>query len=280
MIAMYRLVRTQEQRSARWNFSFRATNESRRNLSNNVLTLASWYVAAFFFTWVWATISRAVQAVTGSIPFPLLVLFSLSLPGQGLLNFFVYNRSRYLRYFKKNPNAGWCNFVPSLFSPRSTAAVSKYGSSALSCGRNSGDGSHDSDQEGDQFNDEPEANRSKPPNTDELASKAASVQVKIEHSNDENIRHCEVTSSACQPSNLRPFARRSTNGTEIESMQGSEHDREDRYGEDKKVGHLKVHEDAVSSTVTDIANSNITPVDMDPGIEQSSSEEGIKHNPK
>ena len=44
--------------------------------------------------------SRIVEATTGSIPYPLIVMFVSTLPGQGFWNFLVYIRPRYLRYLR------------------------------------------------------------------------------------------------------------------------------------------------------------------------------------
>jgi len=75
-----------------------------RSLTNQVAWQGFYYVASFYATWIFASLSRVVQMTTGDIPYVLLILFAFTLPGQGLWNFLVYIRPRYLRYLKEHPN--------------------------------------------------------------------------------------------------------------------------------------------------------------------------------
>lgn len=73
---------------------------TKKNLGEQVAWQALWYVGALYITWVFATTSRIVQVITGTIPYPLVVAFVATLPGQGFWNFLAYIRPRYLRYMK------------------------------------------------------------------------------------------------------------------------------------------------------------------------------------
>jgi len=73
---------------------------TKKNLGKQVAWQALCYVGALYIAWVFATTSRIVQKITGKIPYPLLVAFVATLPGQGFWNFLAYIRPRYLRYMK------------------------------------------------------------------------------------------------------------------------------------------------------------------------------------
>ena len=59
---------------------------------------------AFIITWIFPTLTRLMQAITGSSPFWLILLMTIFLPMQGLINALVFLRPKYQAYRKNNPN--------------------------------------------------------------------------------------------------------------------------------------------------------------------------------
>ena len=58
----------------------------------------------FIITWIFPTLTRLMQAITGSSPFWLILLMTIFLPMQGLINAMVFLRPKYQAYRKNNPN--------------------------------------------------------------------------------------------------------------------------------------------------------------------------------
>merc|ERR1719401_349115 len=98
MVAMFettRAVFVTEGRSDRWG------SKNERVLGKQVASQALCFVGAMCLTDVFSSASRVAQMLTGEIPYWLAVLMAATLPGQGLWNFLVYCRPRYLRYRKE-----------------------------------------------------------------------------------------------------------------------------------------------------------------------------------
>lgn len=72
--------------------------------AHKVLHQACFFLGVFYLTHVWSTSNRIIQAVSGESMFPILLLHSFFDPLQGLLNYFVYQRPRYLKLRRLNPD--------------------------------------------------------------------------------------------------------------------------------------------------------------------------------
>mmetsp|Transcript_8141 Transcript_8141/g.14729 ORF Transcript_8141/g.14729 Transcript_8141/m.14729 type:complete len:336 (-) Transcript_8141:770-1777(-) len=62
--------------------------------SRQMLHQAVFYLGVFYLTWLFVTINRMYQLVTGDSSYPLLVLHSMFGPLQGFLNFIVYRHGQ------------------------------------------------------------------------------------------------------------------------------------------------------------------------------------------
>lgn len=62
--------------------------------SRKMLRQAGFYLGVFYITWLFVTINRMYQLITGKSSFPLLVLHSIFGPLQGFLNFIVYRHGQ------------------------------------------------------------------------------------------------------------------------------------------------------------------------------------------
>ena len=77
--------------------------ETTKIRSRRVAKQAFWYLLAFYTTWIFPSIVRAMQAADADIGFRLRLLFTIFAPLQGLLNSLVYIRPRFSRNREKNP---------------------------------------------------------------------------------------------------------------------------------------------------------------------------------
>lgn len=77
--------------------------DSVRQLTNQVFWQSILYCAAFYITWTFPTVLRSQQAMQKSPPYFVWVGVVIFSPFQGVFNFFVYCRPRYLRYRQKHP---------------------------------------------------------------------------------------------------------------------------------------------------------------------------------
>ena len=59
------------------------------------------YIGAFYVTWIWSTLTRLTQSVSGNTYYWITLMTAIFLPFQGFLNFLVYMRPRYERYRKQ-----------------------------------------------------------------------------------------------------------------------------------------------------------------------------------
>lgn len=68
---------------------------------------ACFYLGVFYATHIWSTSNRIVQAISnGETVFPLIAAHSFFDPLQGFLNYFVYQRPRFLRVRRQYPEIG------------------------------------------------------------------------------------------------------------------------------------------------------------------------------
>jgi len=109
----WRKVAVLEKKTAKYSFDSRGSrstitemNRNRKKLrySTRIAHQAYFYFGAFLVSWVWSTLLRLGQLITGKSNFFLLLMSSFMVPLQGFLNYFVYMRPRYLQYKKKHPN--------------------------------------------------------------------------------------------------------------------------------------------------------------------------------
>merc|ERR1719460_3589145 len=88
-----------------------------------------WYIVAFYFSFAFACAARITGTITGSPPFPLLLLFSIFFPMQGFFNFLVYMRPRFFNEEKQRESRKSSNWKSSNYRS------SLHGSRPLSGGR-------------------------------------------------------------------------------------------------------------------------------------------------
>ena len=69
------------------------------------------YAAAFYINWAALTATRLIQTVNGRVYYPLVLIAAITVPMQGLPNFVVYLRPKLRRARRRDPNAGWFNWV-------------------------------------------------------------------------------------------------------------------------------------------------------------------------
>jgi len=73
--------------------------------SKRVMYQSLWYIIAFYLSFIFACSARIVGSLTGSTPFPLLLLFSIFFPMQGFFNFLVYMRPRFFNQNRARTNS-------------------------------------------------------------------------------------------------------------------------------------------------------------------------------
>ena len=72
--------------------------------AEKVARQACCYVGAFYLTWIWSTLTRIIQTISGRSYFPIVLLTAIFLPSNGFLNFCVYTRPRFERYREQHPD--------------------------------------------------------------------------------------------------------------------------------------------------------------------------------
>jgi hypothetical protein len=99
MVTVYWTVRQQEAASLR--YSVKGGKNTRKVGMQAIL-----YISAYFLTALFATIVRVMQALShdGFVPFWAVLCMTIFYPSQGLMNFVIYIRPRYLHYRHKNPD--------------------------------------------------------------------------------------------------------------------------------------------------------------------------------
>mmetsp|Transcript_12561 Transcript_12561/g.29115 ORF Transcript_12561/g.29115 Transcript_12561/m.29115 type:complete len:286 (-) Transcript_12561:545-1402(-) len=79
-------------------------NSATNNTAQRVANQALWHVGAFCLTFFFPTLNRVVEQVTSQTYFALVFLHAVFKPMQGLLNYLVYIRPRYIKILTANPS--------------------------------------------------------------------------------------------------------------------------------------------------------------------------------
>jgi hypothetical protein len=115
MIVVYLHVRKQESIAAKWQKKS-GQQESYAN-SRKVMQQGLFFSTAFIITWIFPTLTRLMQAITGKAPFALILLMTIFLPMQGLINAMVFLRPKYVKFRKDNPDRSlWYILTHTVFS--------------------------------------------------------------------------------------------------------------------------------------------------------------------
>jgi hypothetical protein len=85
-----------------WFFKKEEAGETTEIRSRRVAKQAFWYLLAFYTTWIFPSIVRAMQAADADVGFGLSLLLTIFAPLQGLLNSLVYICPRFSRNREKN----------------------------------------------------------------------------------------------------------------------------------------------------------------------------------
>lgn len=139
MTAVYLHVRKQEAKAAVW--AKKSGQQERHEHSRKVMQQGVFFSLAFIITWIFPTLFRLMQAITGSSPFWLVQLMTMFLPMQvsiyyiqlraivhcvpyispnhsilsntiqGLINAMVFLRPKYVKYRKDNPGRSLCSIM-------------------------------------------------------------------------------------------------------------------------------------------------------------------------
>lgn len=72
------------------------------------------YIAAFFITWLFPTISRFTELIAGRNYFPIQFLDTFLIPLQGFFNFMIYIRPRFLAYRSRHEDEGFWKSLTSV----------------------------------------------------------------------------------------------------------------------------------------------------------------------
>uniref|UniRef100_A0A7S4T4Q0 G-protein coupled receptors family 1 profile domain-containing protein n=1 Tax=Ditylum brightwellii TaxID=49249 RepID=A0A7S4T4Q0_9STRA len=113
MFLVYLHVRNQEKRTLKYAASAMplpsdaGDHKPRLVITNRVATQGLWYLAAFYITWFFATVSTILENL-GLYQYWVLVILAFTLPLQGFLNWIIYIRPRFISYRAKH--AEWSLF--------------------------------------------------------------------------------------------------------------------------------------------------------------------------
>ena len=107
MVMVYRVVLKQENRMARYSLP---GSQVSRTISKEVATQALWYLVPFYITWVPPSLLNIFKTYAKSHlddvdrdgKFVWILFVVTFVPLQGLLNFLVYLRPRFLKWYKAN----------------------------------------------------------------------------------------------------------------------------------------------------------------------------------
>jgi hypothetical protein len=97
MAVVYLHVRKQESKAASW--AKKSGQQESYEHSKKVMQQGLFFAFAFIITWIFPTLTRLMQAITGSSPFWLIQLMTIFLPMQVSL---CMHQSRYLRVSLKS----------------------------------------------------------------------------------------------------------------------------------------------------------------------------------
>jgi hypothetical protein len=105
MFNVYAGVLIREKKVEKYIYRENSEEKAKRKRSKQVAIQGMWYLAPFYLTWVFP-ITYQLTAAIGNIHVPALsALTGFFIPFQGVLNFIVYIRPRYLRYRRNTDNA-------------------------------------------------------------------------------------------------------------------------------------------------------------------------------
>eukprot|EP00816_Leptocylindrus_hargravesii_P000927 CAMPEP_0196826332 /NCGR_PEP_ID=MMETSP1362-20130617/93572_1 /TAXON_ID=163516 /ORGANISM="Leptocylindrus danicus, Strain CCMP1856" /LENGTH=298 /DNA_ID=CAMNT_0042206899 /DNA_START=338 /DNA_END=1234 /DNA_ORIENTATION=+ len=133
MIMVYLKVRKQEDRMARYSLP---GSQVSRSISKEVATQAIWYLAPFYLAWIPTTFFAAGK-VTGILnkylstrdsgeKFIWFLWIVTFVPLQGFLNFLVYLRPRFLKWYKAKAKEKARRIVSQTNATRSSSVVERY----------------------------------------------------------------------------------------------------------------------------------------------------------
>jgi len=97
-----------------------------KKASNKIASQAIFYIISFYLTFLFPSWTRISQMVKGYVEFPVLFLFTIFLPLQGLFNAMVYFRPRFLSYMAANPSKSLRNIIAGIRASISTKEVAEY----------------------------------------------------------------------------------------------------------------------------------------------------------
>lgn len=101
MIWVFCVVRRRERDARKWRHG---PDSTKNKLTRQVAAQAFWYSASFYITWTPTTVANSILATRGSVPFGFMLVQSILMPCQGLLNALVYLRPRYKHIKRKVPS--------------------------------------------------------------------------------------------------------------------------------------------------------------------------------
>jgi len=88
----------------------------KKKMSESVRFKALLYVGSLFSTWIFGSITRLLQMITGKVYTPLLFLLVIFFPLSGFFNFLIYFRPRYLEQREANEDKKFFFIVKDMFS--------------------------------------------------------------------------------------------------------------------------------------------------------------------
>merc|ERR1711982_43918 len=97
-----------------------------KKASSKIASQALFYILSFYLTFLFPSWTRISQMVKGFVEFPVIFLFAVFLPLQGLFNAMVYFRPRFLSYMAANPNMSLRNIIAGMRASVSTKEVGEY----------------------------------------------------------------------------------------------------------------------------------------------------------
>merc|ERR1712032_1028810 len=103
--------------------------------SSKIASQALFYILSFYLVFLFPSWTRISQMVKGYVEFPVIFLFAIFFPLQGLFNAMVYFRPRFLSYMAANPNMSLRNIIAGMRASVSTKEVGEYVQKAQQCSR-------------------------------------------------------------------------------------------------------------------------------------------------
>lgn len=135
MTIVYLHVHKQEKAAAKWQ---RKSGQDTSYVNSKVATQGLFFAGAFVITWIFPTLTRLMQAITGTAPFGLILCMCIFLPMQGLINALVFLRPKYVKYRKDNPDKSvWYASRRALFGrKKESVIVTMFGNRSSTGGNN------------------------------------------------------------------------------------------------------------------------------------------------